>query len=144
MIKVKGIPIEVIVTYKMAMFDFKAYGLNMLKLFQDDNALMSVMVDDEMLINIMHYYCKEHVSTVEDLVDELDKNPDLMQEFRDQFWDAVLNFTNPLMREALRQTRKLIEEQLASPEKNLRQHLSVSSDGQDATQPSSPSVTSSS
>jgi len=125
----RGSEIPVEITYKQAMFDFKNMGLNLLKIFQDEKVIATILTDDETMINLWFYYVQNHCSTLEDAISDL--TSEKMQKFRDIFLDAVLGFINPQMRPALKEIITMMKEELASPGEKLRKAYSVSSPEQE-------------
>ena len=140
-IKYRGADVPIRITYKAAMFDLKDLGMNILGIFEDHTAITNMLINDEVMVKVWYYFVSPHASSLENAVEDL--TSELMNEFREVFWEEVLNFTNPQMRPALREFMKMIKEELASPESNLRKALSDSLEEQASTQASTPSDNSS-
>lgn len=125
----KGVKIPIRITYKQAMFDFKDMGLNILNLFKDETIIMTIMSDDETMLQVWYSYVKKHASSFESAVEDL--TPEDMHQFKDAFWEAVVNFTAPAMRPILQSMMEQVKEALASPEKSLSKRSSESLDEQE-------------
>jgi hypothetical protein len=123
-IKFKGNEIPIRISWKDAMFTFKDMGLNLLKLFEDGSALYTIMADDEVMVELWYHYVSKHTTTLESAIEDVDE--DFMHEFKEAFWEAVLDFTNPQMRPMLLENRKLIMQELASPGESLKKRYSES------------------
>ena len=97
---------------------------------------MNILTNEKVMVELFHYYVKGHCSTMENMLEKL--TPETMTEFREVFWNEVVNFTNPQMRPALQKTVEMIKKELASPERLLEVTLLESSARQESTPPSLP------
>lgn len=127
--KFRGMPIPITITWKDAMYTFKDMGLNLLKIFKDQEVMFSIFADDELMINFWWFYIKDHASTMEEAMEDL--TPEDMEIFKNKFWQAVVNFSTPLMRKSLIAMEKELRKELSSPNMNLRSTSLESSEGQE-------------
>lgn len=121
-IKFKGAEIPIKITYKSAWYDLPELGIDILNIFEDDKTVSNILINDRVMVNVLFYYVKGHCSTIESALEEL--TPEIMNEFREVFWNEVVNFTNPQMRPSLQEYMSMIKKELASPGEKLRQALS--------------------
>jgi len=124
-----GTSIPIRITYKQAMFDFKDMGLNLLSIFKDEKTIMTIMADDEIMVNVWYSYIKDYTSSFEKAVEKL--TPEDMHKFKEVFWDEVINFTAPPMRPILVTMMDQVREALSSAPKNLKEAYSKSLDEQE-------------
>ncbi len=131
--KESDIPIKI--SYKQAMYDFKDMGLNLLAIFgEESSAVQTIMLDDEIMVQVWFSYVKKHhAGTLESALEEL--TPELMNDFREKFWNEVINFMPPLTRPSLNLFMEKMKEEMTSPEKRLEQAFSASSEEQESTPP---------
>lgn len=99
----KQIPIKI--TYKEAEEDLYNQGIDLLDMFSENHvgeALQKILLNDRFMLKLWWNYIEPHVKmTYEEARDKL--TPDGLQEFRDAFWEAVVNFTPPPVRKELRE-----------------------------------------
>lgn len=107
----KKIPLQF--TFGTAMFFKQEFGLNMLALFEDDNLdnfCAMVSLHDEKILEIWWYYVEKHFSDRAECIDNLTR--DSLTEFKEAFWDAIINFSDPAARPILTDLRKRLPELL--------------------------------
>ena len=112
-----GIKIPVEFGYKEVINDFKRMGLNLLELFTDDQVILTIMANDAVMLQIWYHYVSPHAESFESAIDQL--TPANMHQFKEVFWQQVVNFTAPPMRPLATGMWKKLKEQLKSPEKFL-------------------------
>ena len=123
-IKFMGTDIPIKISYKAAWFDLPDLGIDILDIFKDQSTMMAILTNDRVMIPVLYYFCDKHCSTLENAIENL--TPSVMEEFREAFWNEVINFTSPQMRPALQETMKMLKTELASPEERLKRALSES------------------
>ena len=116
-VKFNGIDIPIKITYKSAWFELPELGIDILNIFDGEKTIMNILTNEKVMVELFYYYAKSHCSTIEDMLGNL--TSEVMTEFREVFWNEVVNFTNPQMRPALQETMTMLKKHLASPEKIL-------------------------
>jgi len=116
-VKFNGIDIPIKITYKSAWFELPELGIDILNIFDGEKTIMNILTNEKVMVELFYYYAKGHCSTIDDMLEKL--TPEVMGEFREVFWNEVVNFTNPQMRPALQETMTMLKKHLASPEKIL-------------------------
>ena len=116
-LKFNGSEIPIEITYKSAWFELPELGIDLLTIFDGEKTLMNILTNEKVMIEVLYHFSKKHFSTLENMIDKL--TPEVMHDFREVFWDEVVNFTNPQMRPALQETMTMLKKHLASPEKIL-------------------------
>lgn len=111
-IKFRGADISLQFAHKEAMFVFPKLGLNLLRIFHDQEVMLTILSDDEVMIKVWYHFVKDHCSSLEDAVEDL--TPEMMAEFKDKFWEQTVSFTHAPMRRFLRQMKELVEKELSS------------------------------
>lgn len=134
-IKFKDSEVSIKITYKQAMYDFKELGLNLLNIFDDGNsAVQTIMMDDQVMVHVWYHYIKKHhAGNLEEALEYL--TPEDMNDFREKFWNEVINFMPPLTRPALNMFMEKMKEEMSSPEKRLEGLFSESLEEQESTPP---------
>ena len=135
-VKFNGVDIPIKITYKSAWFDLPELGIDILNIFDGEKTIMNILTSEKVMVEVFYYFAKNHCSTIENMLENL--TPETMNEFREVFWNEVVNFTNPQMRPALQKTVEMIKKELASPERILKVALSELSEEQELIPPSSP------
>lgn len=111
----KKIPIELDV--KMVMGDLaKKFDLRILSMFTDDTiveaAMRKLVFHDEETLKLMHYFIEKQTSMSYDSMCNKMTNLDILDEFREAFWAAVVNFSGPLKKQALLEIWKMFKDEL--------------------------------
>ena len=125
--KHNGIKIPIVLSYKDAMFTFKKMGLNLLSIMEDgDNLILSIMSNDLVMLEVWHHYVKDHSPNMEEAIEELEATE--MHQFKEAFWQAVVNFSPSPMRPLLSHMYQEVKKGLKQPEKIWKSTLSESSE----------------
>lgn len=88
-------------------FLFKSeFGINLLKMFEDENIntiAVTLALDDEKIIEIWWWFISKKLgndpSTRAQAIDNLTRES--LSQFKDAFWAAIVNFSDPAIKEAL-------------------------------------------
>lgn len=120
----KGTEIEIEITYKKAMFEFKKLGVNLLNIFEDESTMVTILTNDEVMLNIWYHYTSPYCESFEKAIGDI--TPEMLNDFRNKFWSEVVNFTNPSMRKALMEFKKMILKELQSVDVKLKEVSSKS------------------
>lgn len=108
--------VEIQFGYKEARTRLKNAGLPVLSLVNPENlqTLLLGLYDDDLIFQEMAYqYKKQHNISEEELLDRVDQSD--IEAFREQFWEAVVAFTNHRLREFLIHARQKLEETFRNP-----------------------------
>ncbi len=93
---------------------FKAdFNINLLNLFEDNNLDLfgvTVALNDEKMIDVWWHFVSEHFKDREECINELTR--DKLTEFKEAFWAAVVNFTDPAGKPILLELKKQLPELL--------------------------------
>lgn len=94
------------ITYKMALIDLPEKGLYLLNLLEGDNVAIVVEklhTNNLFMIEMMNYLLFDDKKNMEEMAELLDGNngEDLLEEFRQKFWNQAINFTPPQLRDPL-------------------------------------------
>ena len=76
------------------------------------------------MLKVWYHYVSPYCESFESSLDDI--TPEMLNEFRDKFWSAVVNFTNPSMRKALMEFKKMILKELQSVDVKLKEVSSES------------------
>lgn len=103
-IKVGTKTIPIIIKWEQARTLAEKFDYNILKLFGDseqtDKVMMMLMMDPDFLLNLTYFLCEPYgVSATE--VEEAFPSPASLDEVREAFWAAVVNFSNPHLKNLL-------------------------------------------
>lgn len=114
----RGQKVPLKITYGLACGRLDELGLDILSLFEDDNQVIpTIMLNDKVMLRVRFYFLQE-AGVEDDWENSIsDMTPQEMQNFKEAFWDEVVNFSPPPAREALRQfwveTKKRLKSQKA-------------------------------
>ena len=115
--------------YKEVVTDFKKMGLDLFGLFEGDETLMTIMVNDRVMLQVWLYYVKPYCESEEKAIAQL--KPHDMHKFKEAFWQQVVNFTQPQMRALAVAMKAKLLERLKSPERILESSSSDSLEKQE-------------
>lgn len=104
-----------------AIFFKQEFKFNLLNLFEGDNVsvfLETMSLNDEKIIDLMWYYVKDKIEDKEAWIDSLERKD--LTEFKDAFWEGVLNFSDLAARPVLQELRRQLPELL---KQNVVQNL---------------------
>jgi hypothetical protein len=104
------------------------FNINLLKMFADaqsnESAMQDIIMDDNNMLHLMFYFLEKNGTklTFEDMLNAME-NLTILDEFRDAFWAAIINFSPPLKKGIIRETWEQIKKEMKNPEsiKNLFQ-----------------------
>lgn len=114
-IEFNGVKVPIEFGFKEAFGDFKKMGLNLLALFEDRSTLMTIMANDNVMVQVWYYFVKPHCESFDDALEHL--TPAKMNVFREVFWQQVVNFSPEPMRKAAAEMWKEAKKELNSPKK---------------------------
>lgn len=89
------------------------FDINLLNLFEGNNLDqfgIMVALNDEKMIEVWWHFVEEHFSDREECINELTR--DKLTEFKEAFWAAVVNFTDPAGKPILLELKKQLPELL--------------------------------
>lgn len=76
----------------------KQFGLKLADFFVDNEktmeAVQKLILEDEFTIDLLWYYFSNQHKVTREVMEELITSLDLLDEFREKFWAAVINFTS--------------------------------------------------
>ena len=121
-----GVKVPIEFGLKEAFKDFKGMGLNLLALFEDRSTLMTIMANDNVMVQVWYYFVKPHCESFDDALEHL--TPAKMNIFREVFWQEVVNFSPAPMRKAATEMWKELKKELDSPNKMFASSSSESSE----------------
>jgi hypothetical protein len=112
--KDKKIPIQL--TWKDATKFHSDYEFNITKLFLDpeltEKMMMRLLVDGEFVLKLCYYFLEQHKVSYEEMLDTL-PSPAHLEEFREAFWAATVNFSSPQLRGILVESWKELKKSLS-------------------------------
>ena len=111
-------------TYFEAMNTFPDLGLDILGIVTDATPIIQIMADDKTMIKIWYHFVKDMEPDFEEALRSL--KPAEMQQFKEAFWESVVNFSSPPTHKTLRQMWDQVKEELKRP-KNLFKNTSLDS-----------------
>jgi hypothetical protein len=122
-----GIKITISINHKQAMFKFKELGLDLYSLFDENSdTMLTIMAKDRVMLHILYDYVQPHCGSFEKALDYIDT--ELLSNFREVFWQEVVNFSPYPMRGSLEQMWVEAKKQLSSPEKISKNTSSAGSE----------------
>lgn len=127
MYEILGRKIPITITFRDALTIYPNRGLKILNILDSNNAqetLQTLLLNDEIMLDLWKHYIAENNIDEDEALDALDR--DNFQKFKNEVWNAVVNFSDPQMQGALREIKKLLEQELANQlqPKNLRKSFS--------------------
>ena len=124
--KHNGQTIQLNYTYFEAMNTFPELGLDILGIVTDTTPILQILADDKTMIKVWYHFVKDVEPDFDDALKAL--KPAEMQQFKEAFWESVVNFSSPPMRETLHQMWEQVKKELKRPKKLLK---NLSSDSQE-------------
>jgi len=118
-LKFKGKEYQFKLTYRKMLEDLpNKFNIHLGKIFTDNDlmqqTMLNLLVEDEVSIKLFHWAINSASLTYEDLLDDMDQKT--LSDFRDCFWEEVVNFSDPLRKEASRalweEYKKVIQKSL--------------------------------
>lgn len=110
----KNKELELHITIGKAFFLKTEFGINLLNLFEEgnmENLLATLALNDEKVIDIWWYHLeKEGFTDRAECIDSLTR--DNLTEFKNAFWNSIVNFSDPTARETLVNVKKRLPELL--------------------------------
>ncbi len=109
----KNKKIPVVFTVGKAISFKTLFDINLLNLFESNNLDMfgiTIALNDEKMVDIWWHFVEEHFSNREECIEELTR--DKLTEFKEAFWAAVVNFTDPAGKPILLELKKRLPELL--------------------------------
>lgn len=100
----KKVPVRI--TVPMAMTELpKLFDIKIIGMFASDEQVIAAMrelvLDDDKALRLMHFFIEKHTSmSFESMIEKM-KNLDVVDEFREAFWAAVVNFSGPLKKQII-------------------------------------------
>ncbi len=126
------------------------FGIELLKLFVDNQTTQDiaqkVLVDDSLTLNLCWFFIEPHVSfEFEKFLELLDEEPEGIDNFREVFWGAVVNFSSAHKRGMLKEIWDLLKKEMKqlSLASVLSSELHSNSNPEESTSPERPSEKSS-
>ena len=117
--KHRGVNIPIRITYGTAMFTLQELGLDILAIFQDsEKVVMTIMANDNVMLKVWHHYVKDVEPDFNSAVEDLEATE--MHQFKEAFWQAVVNFSSPPMQPLLEHIWKEVKKSLKQPEKTWK------------------------
>jgi len=114
----EGTTISIEITYGMAIKHLQDLGVDMIGLLEDNETLTNILLRDTIMLKVWYFFVEQ--KTGEDYLVAIDHlDPQGMKEFRDAFWQATLNFSQPMMRPALEEMKHQVKKGLKEQAKNL-------------------------
>jgi len=114
--------IPLTISFKEAYKLLPKYDIHILGLLVDNNittTLSTILTDDLKMLGLWYEFMKDHTARpFEDLIDDLSAQD--FKSFKDAFWSAIVNFTDPQLRPALVKGREEVERELAKTLRNLK------------------------
>lgn len=112
-----GKKITVRITMPMVLGDLtKRFNLNLLTMFADDSmveqAMRHLVFHDEETLQLMHFFIEKETTMSYQAMLERMTNLDVLDEFREAFWAAVVNFSGPLKKQALMEIWQMFKTEL--------------------------------
>ena len=105
-------------------------GLDILTITKDPaRVIQTILLDDSTMLKVWFYYVSEAGIETDfmEALDVLDREPEGLEPFKKAFWDLVVGFTNPSLRDILNQGMKEIKKELRNaPEKIISTSTSAS------------------
>jgi hypothetical protein len=93
------------------------FDIEILKLFVDDQLTQQtasrLLVDDELALRLFWYYLEPQVEFNWDkFLELLDEEPEAVENFREAFWSAVVNFSSPQKKGILGDMWKMLKKEM--------------------------------
>lgn len=127
--KHNGQTVQLNYTYFEAMNTFPGLGLDILGVVTDATPILQIMADDKTMIKVWYHFVKDLEPDFDEALKEL--KPAEMQQFKEAFWESVVNFSGPPMRETLNQMWDQVKKELKQPKKLLKNLSSDSPEEQE-------------
>lgn len=109
----KQYPVEIIFqeAYGPLKKDFKLNIFNMFS--ENDNTPRQLLLDDEYVLDLMWYFVKkeQHIQTKENMIAKI-TSMDVVDEFREELWAGVVNFSSHLKRPMLMEAWKVMKKEI--------------------------------
>lgn len=119
----RKVPISI--NYYDATFTYDAMGLDILGIVTDQTPIIQIIADDKIMLKLWYHFVQDlEPEGFEVALRSLTTKE--MQEFKEAFWDEVVNFSAPPIRETLRTAYQKVKDHLKRPE-NLLKNLSADS-----------------
>jgi len=113
MYEILGRKINIVITFRDAINIYPKRGLPILNILSDNNAqetLQTVMLNDQKMLDLWYYYLQENNIDEDKALDELTREN--FMEFKKEVWEAIVNFSEPQMRGALIEMKKMFNEEI--------------------------------
>lgn len=125
-------PVNLTFGYLEAYRELPKYGLDLLSIFDAENTVIQkIMLDDRVMLDVRFYFLKRE-GLAADFEESLEDFTSVqMQQFREAFWEEVVNFSAPPARKALREMWTEAKRQLNSVDRISTSSSSNSSEDQD-------------
>jgi hypothetical protein len=108
----------IIVTWSLAYNTLpEKFNIEILKLFVDEQLTQAtthrILVDDDLALRLCWFFLEPQVSYDWDkFLELLDQEPEAVENFRESFWSAVVNFSSPQKKGVLIEMWKLLKREL--------------------------------
>lgn len=115
MFKTKNFSLKIEITLREALGSYRTEGLRLMGLLNEEvmqDTLTKIFLDDFYVIDtILPYVCERNNQSVTEVLEDME-TPDLAR-FKEEFWEAVVNFSEARIKPMLRQTKKMFDEGVA-------------------------------
>lgn len=110
------------------------YELDLFSIFASEetmqNAMMNLLLNDQMALDLMYLFIeRKNKELTKDQVLELMEDMSILDNFREAFWAAVVNFSSPLKKELLRGIWETLKKELRDKNFARRMLEELSSNG---------------
>jgi len=112
-----GKRIPIVINMKMVVGELnKKFNLNVLGMFASDilveQTMRELVFEDEKTLQLMHFFLEKEVTISYDSMLNKMENLDVLDEFREAFWAAIVNFSGPLKKQALLEIWQIFKREL--------------------------------
>lgn len=125
--KLNGREVQLELGYYIASETLPDFGLEIMDMFSAGNQVIpTIMLNDAIMIKILYHYVKQELDLEwSEFLHELDKTEHGLEKFKETFWNMVVGFSPPSVRNHL---RKMWDEAKRQLKKNLESSSSPSSE----------------